>query len=55
MIHVKIICDTGKSWSTDINGDLQSATQYFLGKVFTFENDSGVETRHTVTEVLEQK
>lgn len=52
MIAVRVTCDTGKTWETDINGDLASASKYFLGQCFTDENQvTGEETRNIAVKV----
>lgn len=52
MIEVKITCDTGKTWSTNINATFESAIRYFLGKTFTDECfETGKETHHKVIKV----
>ena len=44
MITVEITCDTGKTWRTGINADLQGARDYFIGRAFVDETDDGKET-----------
>ena len=51
MITLKIICDTGKTWTTDVSSTLQDATRYFLGAVFVDEAHDGTETRNTCIKV----
>ena len=51
MIAVKVTCDTGNTWATNINGSYNDAREYFMGKTFVREDDSGKETRDTVTSV----
>lgn len=48
---VKVICDTGNSWVTDINTDLAGAKAYFIGQSFTREDYAGNETVDTVVQV----
>lgn len=48
---VKVTCNTGNSWVTDINTDLAGAKSYFMGQSFTSEDDSGNETVDTVVQV----
>lgn len=49
MLTVKITCDTGNTWATEINASFSDAVAYFLGKKFTREDESGRETVDTVT------
>ena len=52
MIQVTLTCDTGRTWSTLFNGGHESAVRYFLGQVFTDEDETtGAETKHRVTRV----
>lgn len=52
MIEATITCDTGRTWSTQFNGDHNAAVRYFLGQVFTDEDvETGVETTHRVVRV----
>ena len=51
MIAVKVTCDTGNTWSTNINGSYSEACEYFMGKTFVREDDSGRETPDTVVSV----
>ena len=51
MNTVKITCDTGKTWITSINTDLEGAKSYFLGQAFTDETDDGKETRNIAVSV----
>ncbi len=54
MIDIRVICDTGKRWTTRVNGTYSEAVTYFMGQVFTDEDpETGEETRHTVTKVGE--
>jgi hypothetical protein len=54
MITVKVTCDTGKEWVTDINSDLDGARKYFIGEVFTDENfETGEEVHNTAISVEE--
>lgn len=47
---VRVTCDTGKTWTAEINGTMADAEAYFLGQVFTEEClTTGRETRHRVT------
>ena len=52
-IQVRVTCDTGKTWVTTINGDLEGARHYFMGALFTEEEHPyiGVQTDHLVTRV----
>ena len=51
---VKVTCNTGKTWMTEINGNLADATAYFMGKTIVDEDDAtGQETAHTIVEVKE--
>jgi len=34
MITVKVTCENGHTWYTDINGDIDSASEYFMGHYF---------------------
>lgn len=53
-VLVKVTCNTGKNWTTQINGDLQNATAYFIGQLSADECEiTGKETRHVVTKVEE--
>lgn len=38
MITVRVTCNTGKTWDTDINCDLQEAREYFIGQHFVDED-----------------
>lgn len=53
MITVEITCDTGKTWRTGINTDLQGAREYFIGRAFVDETDDGVETRNIAVKVAQ--
>ena len=53
MIAVEVTCDTGKTWRTGINTDLQGARAYFLGACFVDETDDGVETRNIAVKVTQ--
>ncbi len=53
MITVEITCDTGKTWRTGINADLQGARDYFIGRAFVDESDDGKETQNTVIKVAQ--
>ena len=33
-LTVKVTTESGHSWTTDINGDLESAIDYFIGQQF---------------------
>lgn len=47
---VRVTCDTGKTWTAEINGTMADAEKYFLRQVFTEEClTTGKETRHVVT------
>jgi hypothetical protein len=47
---VRVTCDTGRTWTTEINGTMADAEAYFLGRVFAEEClETGRETRHRVT------
>lgn len=53
-VLVKVTCNTGRTWKTLINGDLQSATAYLMGQLSVDECEfTGKETRHVVTKVEE--
>lgn len=54
MIAVRVTCDTGKTWVTEINGDLASASKYFLGQCFTDENFETGEEIHNIAVKVEQ-
>jgi hypothetical protein len=52
MITVQLTCDTGKTWTTQVNATLPEATHYFMGLPFTDEDlETGSETIHYVTDV----
>ena len=52
MIQVTVTCDTGRTWSTLLNGDHDDAVRYFIGRVFTDEDQAtGAETKHRVIRV----
>ena len=51
MISVRVTCDTGNEWSTRINATFSEATEYFMGKTFVREDDTGKETPETVVNV----
>lgn len=51
MITVRITCDTGCTWTTDINASYREALNYFMGQTFVTETDDGEETRHRVIDV----
>ena len=53
MITVEITCDTGKTWRTGINTDLQGAREYFIGRAFVDETDDGEETRNIAVKVAQ--
>lgn len=53
MITVEITCDTGKTWRTGINADLQGAREYFIGRAFVDETDDGKETCNFAVSVEE--
>lgn len=44
MIAVRVTCDTGNTWATDINGTIESATEYFMGKSFVRSDEVTVDT-----------
>jgi len=51
MITVKVTCDTGSEWATRINATFTEASDYFMGKTFVREDDTGKETPETVVKV----
>jgi len=52
MINVKVTCDTGKTWNTGINADLEGARKYFIGQCFVDEDfETGKETRNVAVNV----
>lgn len=52
MIEVTVTCNTNKTWQTRFNGDHSAAVRYFLGQVFTDEDETtGKETVHRVVRV----
>ena len=54
MIAVKVVCDTGRTWTTSINGTFEDARAYFMGHSFSDESEAGFsESRHTVVDVME--
>jgi hypothetical protein len=38
---VRVTCDNGNTWTTGFNGTLAEAKAYFVGKVFTEEDEHG--------------
>ena len=51
---VRVTCDTGKTWKTQINAPFQTARLYFLGMTVTDEGpETGTETNHIITSVEE--
>ena len=46
MITVKVTCDTGYMWVTDINATLDQAKAYYIGKVFMIQNPDDTESPH---------
>jgi len=54
MIAVKVVCDTGCTWTTSINGTFEDARAYFMGHSFSDESEAGIiESRHIVVDVIE--
>lgn len=52
-ITLKVTCNTGDSWLTTFNGNLQDALRYFFGVRFVLREDeaTGHETFGTVVSV----
>lgn len=49
---VVVTCDDGATWSTRINGTLDTARDYFIGRQFTDERpETGRETTRRVYQV----
>ena len=54
MIAVRVTCDTGRTWTTSINGTFEDARAYFMGHSFADESEAGfAESRHIVVDVIE--
>jgi len=54
MIAVRVTCDTGRTWTTSINGTFEDARAYFMGHSFSDESEAGFsESHHTVVDVME--
>lgn len=45
-VAVRVTCHEGTTWTTNINGTLETARAYFLGRVFTEENIATGAERH---------
>lgn len=55
MKTVKITCDTGKTWTTSINGTIEEIRAYFFRDPLVIDEncDTGLETRHKIILVEE--
>ena len=50
---IRVICDTGRTWVTDINGGLTEARSYFLKQAFIVEcPKTGKEVAHVAIDVV---
>lgn len=38
---VRVTCHEGTTWATTINGTMEDARAYFLGRIFTEEDETG--------------
>ena len=52
MISVQVTCDTGKTWTTAINGTTEEARAYFIGNDFVDEDfETGAEIHNIAVQV----
>lgn len=53
-IVVRVTCDTGKTWTTQLSSSatIGDCVAYFLGTTFTFETEDGHDSVHKVARVV---